>query len=272
MLSGPKGRSKVGSIYQLSKLKRMPSGAWKGRKAIPQAVRGEYQRLYGPGVEAIFWSPAGTSLQQAKTSYAEWQAQIGRRITALQEAEVGRGQDLTQRQADALAGGCYRRFVGQHLDNPGQPQRWAGLRETLYTEIADCDPETGEVDLEHPNVLKAVAVECGAEQFLIDRGLTLTEAARRQFHCALVHEFLAAAETLERRANGDWGPDYHEAELAPVDHISIGGQQGARGASNGSVKNPRCSALTAVELFQAWAADTHPAPGTINDGGACLPP
>ena len=86
ILSGPKDGSKVGSIYQLSKLKRMASGAWKGRKAIPQAVRVEYQRLYGPGVEAIFWSPPGTAAQEAKTRYAEWQALIQRRVTALQEA------------------------------------------------------------------------------------------------------------------------------------------------------------------------------------------
>jgi hypothetical protein len=56
----------MGSIYQLPKLKRKPSGTLKGRKAIPQAVRVEYQRLYGPGCEAIFWVPAGTAPQQAK--------------------------------------------------------------------------------------------------------------------------------------------------------------------------------------------------------------
>jgi hypothetical protein len=36
----------MGSVVQLSKLVRKESGAWKGRKAIPQTVRIEYQRLY----------------------------------------------------------------------------------------------------------------------------------------------------------------------------------------------------------------------------------
>jgi hypothetical protein len=132
ILSGPKDGSKVGSIYQLSKLKRMPSGAWKGRKAIPQAVRVEYQRLYGPGVE--FWSPAGTAAREAKAEYAEWQALIERRATALRESGAG-GRDLTQRQAHALAGEWYRWFVRLHEDNPGACSHWAEVHEVWWNSL-----------------------------------------------------------------------------------------------------------------------------------------
>jgi hypothetical protein len=86
MLPGSKDGSKVGSIYQLSMLKRTESGVFKGRKAIPQAARAEYPRRYGPGVEATFWSPAGTDPRPTKADYVAWPAQIERRIAALREA------------------------------------------------------------------------------------------------------------------------------------------------------------------------------------------
>jgi len=44
----------------------------------------------------------------------------------------GKGVDLTQRQAYALAGEWYRQFTSQHLDNPGSAKRWSNLRETLW--------------------------------------------------------------------------------------------------------------------------------------------
>jgi hypothetical protein len=141
----------VGSIYQLSKLQRMPSGACKGRKAIPRAVRVEYQRLYGPGCEAIFWAPAGITPQQAKARYAEWQALVERRITALREAGAGRGQDLTQREAGALAGEWYRWFVGLHEENPGARSHWAELQDVWWNSLVDtaADPETGKSTRRH---------------------------------------------------------------------------------------------------------------------------
>ena len=161
----------MGSIYQLSKLKRMPSGAWKGRKAIPQAVRVEYQRLYGPGCEAIFWAPAGTTPQQAKAGYAEWQALIERRIAALREAGAG-GQDLSQRQAHVLAGEWYRWFVSLHEENPGARSHWAELQEVWWNSLIDMagDPETGEINMRAPEVREELhpllAREARTDQFL----------------------------------------------------------------------------------------------------------
>ncbi|HEY2530443.1 MAG TPA: hypothetical protein VGJ20_21335 [Xanthobacteraceae bacterium] len=131
----------MGSVYQLSKLKRTPSGAWKGRKA--------YQHLYGPGCEAIYWAAAGTTPQQAKARFAEWQALIERRIAALREAGSGRGQDLSQRQAGALAGEWYRWFISLHEENPGEHSRWAEMSDVWENSLIDAasDPETGELDV-----------------------------------------------------------------------------------------------------------------------------
>lgn len=213
----------MGSVYQLSKLKRMASGAWKGRKAIPQAVRAEYQRLYGPGREAIFWAPAGTAPGQAKARFAEWQALIECRISTLRQA-AGTGQDLTQRQVGALAGDWYRWFVGLHEDNPGAYDRWAKLRDLWWHLLVDAagDHETGNVDFEasdvreelHPMLVRDARID----QFLADRGVTLSQRARDSLLSAVIGQFLAATKTLQRRASGDWGPDPHETSLAPADH------------------------------------------------------
>jgi integrase len=261
----------VGSIYQLSKLKRMPSGAWKGRKAIPQAVRVEYQRLYGAGVEAIFWSPAGTAAQEAKARYAEWQALIQRRVTALQEAgAAGRGQHLTQRQAHALAGQWYRWFVRLHEENPGECSHWAELHEVWWNSLIDTagDPETGEIDMRAPEVREELhpllAREARTEQFLTDRGLALSQQGRDSFLSAVFGEFLEATKTLQRRAGGDWGPDQREAKLAPADHSLSVIQKGVADTLLGKAKVRGTSALAATELFQAYVADKHPAPRTVS--------
>jgi integrase len=257
----------VGSIYQLSKLKRMPSGAWKGRKAIPQAVRVEYQRLYGPGVEAIFWSPAGTAAQQAKARYAEWQALIERRITALRDAGGGRGQDLTQRQAGALAGEWYRWFVSLHEENPGERSHWAELHEVWWNALIDTagDSETGEIDMQAPEVREELhpllAREARTDQFLIDRGVVLSQQGQDGFLSAVIGEFLEATKTLQRRAGGDWGPDQREAKLAPGDQTLAFIQ---KGVPNATAKVRGTSALAATELFQVYVADKHPAPRTVS--------
>jgi hypothetical protein len=260
----------VGSIYQLSKLKRMPSRAWKGRKAIPQAVRVEYQRLYGPGREAIFWAPAGTTPQRAKAGYAEWQALIERRVTALREAGAGRGQDLTQRQAGALAGEWYRWFVSLHEENPGAPSHWAELHDVWWDSLVDTagDPETWEIDMEAPEVREELhpllARDARTDQFLIDRGMSLSQKGRDSFLSAVIGEFLEATQTLQRRASGDWGPDGHEAKLAPADNSLAVIQKGVSNTPLGKAGVRGTSALTATELFQAYVADKHPAPRTVS--------
>jgi hypothetical protein len=64
--------------FRLSSLRREKSGAFKARKGIPADVRAEYQALYGRpqarskvAWEAIFYAPAGTQPQKAKTAHAE---------------------------------------------------------------------------------------------------------------------------------------------------------------------------------------------------------
>jgi integrase len=256
----------MGSVFQLSKLMRKESGAWRGRKAIPQTVRIDYQRLYGPGCEAIFWRPACTTAQQAKAEFAEWLALIERRITALQEASCGRAIDLTQQQADALAGDWYRWYTAQYLANPGSPDGYDIVRGDLWSMAVDAgDPETGEADFDDPEVLNEVETLARASQFLTDRGRALTQAGRTRFLASLVREFLAATALLERRARGDWGPDKHLDQLAPILNLCPAATSSSSNVRTEMVfgRPVAAAAVTATELFEAYVKDTQRKPRTV---------
>ena len=137
------------------------SGAWKDRIRLPDDVRLDYQALYGRAWEEKFHRPADTPPDKAVAEHAEWAAQIKHRIAALRASKGGKGVDLSQRGADAWAGDWYRWFTSQHLDNPGSPKRWAGLRKTLWDmayriagDIVDDVEGTSinVVDFDHPSM------------------------------------------------------------------------------------------------------------------------
>jgi integrase len=95
------------------------SGSIVHRKGIPEAVRADYQRLYGQRWEAKLTLPAGMKRQEAKVRISEWTAEVESRIAAIRAAQRGEGQSLTQRQAFAVAGEWYVWFVPRHEENPG---------------------------------------------------------------------------------------------------------------------------------------------------------
>ena len=145
-------------------------------------MRLEYQALYGPSWEEKFHRAADTPSDKARAEYAAWAAKVKGRIAALRNGKGGKGVDLTQRQADALAGDWYRWFTSQHLDNPGGPKGWSGLRKELWDmayriagDIVDDVEETPlyAVDFGHPEVLRIFDTETRASQFLTDRGVVL---------------------------------------------------------------------------------------------------
>src|SRR5262249_43462567 len=164
----------MGSVFSVSRLVRSRSGAWKSRKAIPASIRSEYQRLYGgpqarsgKAWEAIFSAPASTPLHRAKVLHAEWLALVERRITAIKGARVSEGAtaELSQRDADALAGEWYRWFTSQHLNNPGHVSHWSELKERALELL----------DLDRDDAVDRIAIEAHVERFLTDRGVTLSK-------------------------------------------------------------------------------------------------
>src|ERR1700680_2497417 len=111
------------------------NGEFVARKGIPADVREPYARLYGVKWEEKLKLPAGTSKHEAKKRFGEWSAEVETRIAALRATAKGEGQPLTRLNAIALAGRWYTWFVRQHEDNPGSPQYWRNLIDTLVWDV-----------------------------------------------------------------------------------------------------------------------------------------
>jgi integrase len=262
----------MASRFSMMALKRAKSGsgAFTARKRLPKDIRRDYQALYGgPAWEEKLTIPAGTPPDEARAISATWLATIEGRIAALRTSKSGKGVDLTEREAAVLAGDWYRWFTSQHLDNPGNAegwvlrQDWSALRQLLWdmAELAGND-EAREVNFHDPEVLRGIDIEARASQFLMDRVIALTQAGRTRFLSALVREFIAATELLERRARGDWGPDQHLDQLAPSPTLSPGAtaplSNGQRSDAAAASKLP-----SAVSLFEAHSKDKQLAAQTI---------
>jgi hypothetical protein len=118
------------------------SGEFTACKGIPKDVREPYARLYGPSWEVLFELPAGTSIHEARTRYAEWLAEVETRFAALRAAANGQGQPLTRINAFAQAGRWYTWFVGQHENDPRTPKYWREMGDHLAYKVLY--PETPE--------------------------------------------------------------------------------------------------------------------------------
>jgi hypothetical protein len=177
----------MGSRYSMTLKRDAKSGAFKDRVRLPEDVRREYQALYGPAWEEKFRSAAGTLPAKAVAEHAAWAAKIKSRIAVLRDGKGDNGVDLTQREADALAGDWYRWYVEQHQDNPGPVRQWAELYDVWWNSLIDVagDPETGEIDMHAPEVREELhpllAHDARTEKFLTDRGVVLTETGRACF-------------------------------------------------------------------------------------------
>jgi integrase len=242
--------------FRMAGLKRRKSGAWGSRKTIPEEVRPDYEALYGKHCEELFYAPTSCPPQRAKVLHSEWEAEIDSRIAALRAKQRGEARDLTQREAHALAGEWYRWYVSQHEDNPGQLGHWAKLREVLFLLLEDAagDPETGEIDLEDPEVREEVyprlADEAKIAQFLTGKGEALTPPAMGLFLDALLGEFLEATDLLQRRAKGDYAPDQHLGSLPEY----------RKAAPRSAVPRP---GKTAMQLFEDYISASNLAAGSV---------
>jgi hypothetical protein len=173
-------------------LNRLPNGQFFARKVIPVDVRDAYERLYNVRWEAHLKLPADTSKHEAKTRHGEWLAEIETRIATLRATAKGEGQPLTRLNAIALAGRWYTWYVGQHEDDPGPPQSWRKLTDTLvwdvlrpeapeeYESNPQADPEwlwAKEPEV-RARVRSRIAEQARVATFLADEGLEMTAHTR----------------------------------------------------------------------------------------------
>jgi integrase len=246
---------------RMAGLNRLKNGQLLARKVIPADVQDAYARLYGVRWEAQLKLPADTSKHEAKKSHGEWLAEVETRIAALRATARGEGQPLTRLNAIALAGRWYTWFVGQHEEDPGTPQHWRKLSDTLVWDVLrpeapeefdrnpKADPEwTWVKDPEvRASVRPIIAEQARVATFLANEGLALDNHAHALLVDAVADNLLPALMLLERRAHGDYTPDT-TPESFP--------------AFTGTHAN-KAQGLDCWQLFEAFVNDTKPADNTV---------
>ncbi len=95
-------------------LRRTAAGGYKARIRIPDKLRDLHGELYGARLEVKLAIPRGTQERDARQTFTEWQAEIGKRFAMLRARLDGTGLDLSERDAHALAGQWYEWFVARH--------------------------------------------------------------------------------------------------------------------------------------------------------------
>lgn len=240
------------------------SGNWKARKALPADVRDAYAALYGPRHEAKFSAPKALTAADAKAAFAEWHAETETRIKALRDKAAGRGSDLTQRQAQALAGGWYNWFVGAREENPGTREQWeaeaAKLREAsaALESIGAAIRNAGIAKLgfsrarvANDNWMKdqtaLQAVMHGSpllrvDNFLIEQNEQLSAAGYEALFNAMERRVGEAFKRLAALSDGDYSEDKVVAQFP---------------------RRMKAAGLRPSELFKEYVIATKPAPNTV---------
>src|SRR5262245_20265649 len=99
---------------RMATLTQDSKGNYRARKRLPNDVRDDYGRLYGPRVEAKFFASASTKRHEAKQLFGEWLSEVESRISNIRAQREGEGLVLTRQQARALAGEWYDWFLARH--------------------------------------------------------------------------------------------------------------------------------------------------------------
>ena len=183
-------------------LKRTKTGRWAARKEIPQDIR----TVYGKREEKKTW-PADLSAGQAKAELAAWLIPIEERIALLRASAEQAPVSLSQRQSRALAGEWYKAQVARYEENPGRPEDWWFTREELEPD----DPEEREEGRVRPTCWLIEE----RDRLLSDRGLRLHAGSADALLQDMGDLWISLAQLMERRAQGDYGPD-PVAETLPV--------------------------------------------------------
>ncbi|HMP55334.1 MAG TPA: tyrosine-type recombinase/integrase [Novosphingobium sp.] len=215
-------------------LTRTKSGKWAARKAIPADVRASY----GKGEEKKSW-PADLSPGQAKAKCAAWLAGVEERIATHRTLAAQAPVVLSKMQRRALAGDWYRQQVARFEDDPGRADDWWFSR----AELEPDDPEEREMGRIDPP-----AWLVGERDALLrDKGLKLHPRSSEELLQEMGDLWLSLCTLMERRAQGDYGPD-PLADTLP--------------ALEASQRKPSV-AVSITQLFEDYAATGAANPHTV---------
>lgn len=223
--------------------KHPTTGVYRIRMVVPKDIRaiiGKRERIISlrtkDPAEAMRRAPAALE-------------QIAREFTAARAA-LGPEQRMTQREVVALCGALYRETVEHWEDDPGTAEGWELFAAHLHDAL-ERDDATGEVlgpsapDLED------------AEALARQHGFTPDADSVRRIAVALYATRMKAADTLRRRAEGDYSPDTHAPTFPPI-------VVPATAAAKSPGPSLQTEPLTGTKLLELWAAEVRPAPATVD--------
>lgn len=218
--------------YAMVSLTRKKSGKWYARKAIPADVR----EPYGKREEKQTW-PASLSDGQAKAELAAWLAPIEDRIAALRAHQTMATVTLTRRQSLTLAGEWYRAKV------EAEEQRFTetpGLWD-WDADVSAILPESDSEDSAEGQPLRPIPfIVEERDQLIVSRGLRLDGRSADQLLQDMLKLYLDFLQLMQRRVDGDFGPDPVLAVL-PTDDKSPAAPK-------------RAVAVSITQLFKDYAA------------------
>lgn len=215
-------------------LKRTKTGLWAARKEIPADVR----QFYGKREEKRTW-PAELSQGQAKAELSAWLLPIEERIVRLRATAAESAITLSQRQSRALAGEWYKAQVARYEDNPGSAHNWWFTREELEPD----DPEEREEGRIKPT---GWLIE-ERDALLRDKGMKVTAGSADMLLQDMGDLWLSLCNLMERRAEGDYGPDPLTDTLPALE----------------TVPTKVSAAVSLKQLFEDYAASGASSPRTV---------
>jgi len=215
--------------------KHPKTGVYRIRSRVPKSL----QDIIGSAERVI--SLATKDPDEAKRRAPAAERKIAEEI-ATARATLGPARRLTHREIAALCGELYRETTGHWEADPGTAEDWQAYADQLYDEL-ERDVATGEA------VGPSRADLADAKRITLARGVPADPTSVHRLASAFYRTKLKAAETLGRRADGDYSPDPHLETFPPVE-----------------AEKPQAAAeepLTSESLLADWGAERTPAASTV---------
>lgn len=179
-------------------------------------------------------------VREARLRHASVQAQLQMRWQA---ARIGE-QTLTNKQIHEIAGSWYRDLVREHEDDPGDVEQWV-LYQDLLSDAADEDNRS--------RAARQLSRLIHLDPWLEARGYNLALESRERVVLAISAALFSGADTIKRRASGDYGPD-EKLKSFPVGRtLTL------------PTKSVGTNAKSLADLFEGWAKEVAPAEKTIDE-------
>jgi integrase len=234
-MSQPWRHPKTGILYFRSRLPADVAESLAGRSYTLDVAGGATTvRLNG----WIKVSLRTKDVREARLRHASVQAQIQSRWQAARNGT----QALTHKQVLEIAGEWYRDLVRDHEDEPGDVEQWE-LYQELLSDAAD-----------EPNRTRAaqgLSKLIHLDPWLEARGYNLDQETREKVLLAVSAALFSGAETIKRRAGGDYGPD-EKLQFYPVSKRNTSSND-LRGGGN----------IRIADFFEGWAKEVAPAEKTV---------